>query len=102
MELKGFQKKYLRVLAHAMKPVVAVGQKGLTEGLMASVNEALDIHELIKVKFLDFKEKSLKMEISEAIEKDTNSDMVGMIGHMAIFYRQQQDPEKRQIALPEK
>ena len=102
MDLKGFQKKYLRGLAHGMKPVVNVGQKGLTEGLMASVDEALDIHELIKVKFVDFKEKSFKVEICEAIEKGTQSHMVGMIGHMAIFYRQHQDPEKRQIVLPQK
>ncbi|SHL15881.1 RNA-binding protein [Desulfatibacillum alkenivorans DSM 16219] len=102
MELKGFERKYLRGLAHSMKPVVIVGQKGLTDGLIASVDEALDLHELIKVKFGDYKEKALKTEISEAIEKGAKCEMVGMIGHMAIFYRRQEDPEKRQITLPKK
>ncbi len=102
MELRGFQRKYLRGLAHAMKPVVIVGQKGLTDNLVASLDEALEIHELVKVKFVEFKEKSQKVEITEALEKGTKSDMVGMIGHMAIFYRQQEDAEKRQITLPKK
>ena len=100
MELKGFQKKYLRGLAHSLKPVVFVGQKGLTSGLAGSVNDALDTHELIKVKFIDFKEKQQKKEMAETISKSANSHLVGMIGHMVIFYRQHKDPEKRKITLP--
>ena len=98
--LKGIEKKYLRGLAHGLKPVVFVGQKGITPELLKAVDEALTIHELIKVKFIDFKEKSRKEEIAGAIEKETASQQVGMIGHMAIYYRRQKDPEKRKIVLP--
>jgi len=99
-KLEGFQRKYLRGLAHSMKPVVFIGQKGLTSGMLQSTERALDDHELIKVKFIDFKEKDQKAEIVEAIQKEIGAEVVGMIGHMAILYRQQKDPEKRRIVLP--
>lgn len=99
-KLKGVQKKYLRGLAHNLKPLVLIGQKGISPTLIRAVDEALDTHELIKVKFNEFKEKDQKDAVTGLIEKETGSEMVGMIGHMAIFYRQQSDPEKRKINIP--
>jgi len=101
-KLKGYQKKYLKGLVHGMKPLVFVGQKGLSPTVKTAVDESLEKHELIKVKFIDFKEKSQKEEIAVAIEKGTASELVGMIGHIAIFYRQQKDPEKRKITVPKR
>lgn len=101
-KLKGFQKKYLRGLAHSMKPVIFIGQKGLTPAIRLSTEEALARHELIKVKFIDFKEKDQKSEIMGALESETGSEVVGTIGHTAILYRRQNDPERRRIALPER
>ncbi len=99
-KLNGLQAKYLRGLAHGLKPVVFVGQKGVTDALIASTKEAFDRHELIKIKFIDFKEKEQKKEIAEAIELNADCLMVGQIGHVAIFYRQHDDPDKRGIGLP--
>ena len=99
--LKGFQRKYLRGLAHAYKPVVFIGQKGISESLSASFEEALDSHELIKVKFVDFKEKEQKKELIKELEKAATCEMVCMTGHIAIFFRQSRDPEKRKISIPE-
>ena len=99
-KLKGFQKTYLRGLAHKTKPVVFIGQKGLTESLNGSIDDALTAHELIKVKYIDFKEKEKKTEIAGIIEKTHGCEMAGMIGHTAIFYRQHPDAEKRKIAVP--
>jgi len=101
-KLKGFQKQYLKGLAHGLKPVVFVGQKGITPEVAKAVADALDQHELIKVKFVEFKEKNQKKEAAGAIEKETASEEVGMIGHVAVFYRQQEDPEKRRITLPKR
>ncbi len=101
-KLKGYQKKYLKGLVHGMKPVVFVGQKGLSSTVTWAVHESLEKHELIKVKFGDFKEKSQKKEMAAVIEKETASKLVGMIGHIAIFYRQQKDPEKRKIQVPKR
>ncbi|MBC8419660.1 MAG: ribosome assembly RNA-binding protein YhbY [Desulfobacteraceae bacterium] len=101
-KLKGFQRKYLRGLAHSLKPIVLIGQKGLTAEVLSSAEKAFERHELIKVKFNDFKEKEEKTEISGRIEKETGAENAGMIGHTVIFYRQQEDPEKRKISLPER
>jgi RNA-binding protein len=95
------QAKYLRGIAHGLKPVVYIGQKGLTDALIRSTEEAFDSHELIKIKFVDHKEKKLKTEIARALEDHTESHLAGMIGHIAIFYKPHPDPEKRKIVLPE-
>ena len=99
-KLTGFQAKYLRSLAHGLKPVVFVGQKGITDALIASTEQAFDRHELIKVKFTDFKEKNQKKEIAEIIKVKTGCHMAGMIGHVAIFYKQNDDLSKRRVVLP--
>jgi len=62
-KLTSIQSKYLRGLAHALKPVVFVGQKGVTDALFKSTDEAFQRHELIKVKFIDFKEKEKKRQL---------------------------------------
>ena len=99
-KLTGSQAKYLRGLAHDLKPIVFVGQKGATDALIASTEQAFERHELIKVKFIDFKEKKQKKEIAEAIELRTGCHLAGMIGHVATFYRPHSNPEKRRIVLP--
>ncbi len=101
-KLKGYQKKYLKGLVHGMKPLVFVGQKGLSPTVTTAVDESLEKHELIKVRFIDFKEKDQKKEMVGIIEKETESELVGMVGHIAIFYRQQRDPEKRKIHVPKR
>lgn len=96
--LSGAQRKYLRGLAHALKPVCQLGRQGLTESLVESVDEALGKHELIKVRFQDFKDQ--KKELSHALEERLGCERVGMIGHVAIFYRQAAEPQDRRIQLP--
>lgn len=96
-ELKGHERKYLRGLAHGLKPVVQIGIKGITEGLILAINEALDTHELIKIKFIDMKE--MKKELSDEIAAKTCSELCGIIGNIAILYKRQRDPEKRKISL---
>ena len=94
------QQKYLRAAAHSLKPLVFIGQKGLAEAVIAALDEAFDTHELIKVKFNEFKEKAEKKSIIAIIEQQTNGQLCGLIGHVAIFYRQHKDPAKRTITLP--
>ena len=100
-KINSFQAKYLRGLAHKLKPVVFIGQKGLTPTVIQSVDEALNRHELIKIKFLEYKEKNQKKEITATIETQAGCQVVGLIGHTATFYRQNSDPEKRRIKLPD-
>lgn len=101
-KLKGFQRKYLRGFAHGMKPVILIGQKGITDSVVSAIEEALDAHELIKLKFIDFRVKERKKEFIGIIEKKNRCEMVGMIGHTVIFYRRHRDSEKRKISIPER
>lgn len=98
--LTSSQAKYLRGLAHSLKPVVFVGQKGVTAAVLASVSEALGVHELIKVKFVEFKERGQKSAIAAAIEEKADCGLAGLIGNVAIFYRPHPDHEKRKIKIP--
>ena len=99
-ELKGSQRKYLRGLAHNLNPSAFVGQKGVTQALMDEIDAALDGAELIKIKFIDHKEKDVKTALVEEIATRSNAVLAGMIGHVAILYRRHASPEKRQIKLP--
>ena len=99
-KLTSTQAKYLRGIAHGLKPVVFIGQKGLTDALIRSTEEAFDSHELIKIKFIDYKEKKQKTEITRDLEGRTGSHLAGMVGHVVMLYRQHSDPEKRKIVLP--
>ncbi|MEA1968206.1 MAG: YhbY family RNA-binding protein [Thermodesulfobacteriota bacterium] len=99
-ELKGSQRKYLRGLAHNLKPSAFVGQKGLTDALVNEVNQGLDASELIKVKFVDYKEKGVKTALAIEIAEATKSHLAGLIGHIAIYYREHKDFEKRVITIP--
>ena len=100
--LKGFEKKYLRGLAHDLKPVVLIGKEGITDRIVRAADEGLSQHELIKIKFNDFKEKSQKETLIGELVGQTGSEQVGVIGHTAILYRPQTDPAKRRIRLPVK
>ena len=99
-DLTSYQRKYLRGLAHGLKPVVLIGQKGQTASLSAALDQALITHELVKAKFIDDKDKAHKAQTIAFLQKTTASEMVGLIGHVAIFYRPHPDPEKRKISLP--
>lgn len=100
--LKGYQKRYLRGLAHKRKPEIFVGHKGLTQSLIQATDQALDSHALVKIKFVDEKGKEGKAELVKGIEAATGGEVVGIIGHTAILFRQNKDPEKRKIAVPER
>lgn len=97
-ELKGSQRKYLRGLAHDLKPVVLIGKNGVAEMVLKSIDQALNDHELIKVKFIDFKDE--KKTLAAKIAENCASEMVGLIGNVAIFYRQHTDAKKRKIQVP--
>jgi RNA-binding protein len=99
-ELKGFQKKYLRGLAHDLKPIVQIGKEGLAPGVVKAVSAGLNDHELIKVKFVDGKEKEQKEAITAELTAKTGAAEVGRIGHTLILFRPQADPEKRKIKMP--
>ncbi|WP_218353092.1 ribosome assembly RNA-binding protein YhbY [Alteromonas lipotrueiana] len=96
MKLSNKQKQFLKGLAHSLKPVVQLGGNGLTEGVVAEIDNALNHHELVKVKVPtdDREEKTL---IIDAIVRETEAVKVQVIGHVVILYR---PTEERKIQLP--
>ncbi len=96
MNLSTKQKQYLKGLAHSLKPVVQLGNNGLTEGVLAEVENALSHHELIKVK-IPTDERDLKKAIIDAIVRETQAFHVQTIGHTLILYKAS---EEKKITLP--
>jgi len=85
-------------LAHALKPIVTIGKNGVTDGVRAELDNALEISELLKIKFTDFKEEKETLTADPAAS--SGAALVGMIGHIAILYRTHPEPEKRKIEFP--
>jgi RNA-binding protein len=87
----------LRGLGQRLEPVAHLGQAGLTGALIASVNQALDSHELVKVKLHALKEQ--KKQLAPQLAERTRSLLVQRVGHVVVLYRQHADPAKRKIQL---
>lgn len=98
--LTSTQRKYLRGLAHALEPLVHVGRGGVNEGVLSATRRALEDHELIKVKIGADRETRARM--ANEIERACDADLAGAVGTIAILYRQNPDPQKRRIELPQK
>ena len=97
MALTKPQRKFLRTLAHAKKPVIWLGHQGLTGAVLAEIDAALDFHELIKIK-LRVGDRELRNQIIEEICTKTSADPVQRIGNIVAIYRQ--NDGKPGIVLP--
>ena len=95
--LTATQRKRLRSLAHRLQPIVLIGKHGVTDTVIGAVDDALEIRELIKIRFNEHKDA--KKLLTAEIALRTRCEIAGIIGHVAILYREQEDPEKRRIAL---
>ena len=91
------QKRYLRGLAHDLKPIIMVGAKGPTDTLIAELDAALERHELIKVKFAAEDRETRDAWIDQLIEK-SGASLISRIGNVAIVFRRSKD--KALIILP--
>ncbi|HES75723.1 MAG TPA: ribosome assembly RNA-binding protein YhbY [bacterium] len=97
MPLKANQMRHLRSLAHNLKPVVLLGQQGLTEAVMAEIELALEHHELIKVRIPGM-DRDDKRNTIDAICEQSGAELVQAIGHMAVLFRKR--AKDSQISLP--
>lgn len=84
-------KKQLKAQAHALNPVVMIGQAGLTEAVIKEINIALDVHELIKIRIRA--ERDERQDISQQICAATTAELVQSIGQIAVLYRK--NPKKK-------
>ncbi|MFU2058730.1 ribosome assembly RNA-binding protein YhbY [Avibacterium volantium] len=98
MQLSTKQKQFLKGLAHHLSPVVMLGGNGLTEGVIAEIDNALNHHELIKVKIAGA-DRETKQLIIDAIVRETQAAAVQTIGNILVLYR---PSEEHKISLPKK
>lgn len=90
MPLTGSQRRALRALGHHLVPVVQVGQAGITEGVIGAVHQALETHELIKVKV----QPEERREAAEQLAQATGSELAQLLGRTVLLYRPRKDDPK--------
>lgn len=96
MELNKNQIKYLKTLAHHLKPVILTGANGVTDAVLTETQIALDKHELIKIKVRG-EDKTEREAMVQAIVRNTGAAKVTYIGHTLVIYRPAEEPT---IQLP--
>ena len=96
--LRGSDRRHLRALANPIKAVVQVAGAGLSEGVLAAVDRALRDHEIVKVRIAADREE--RRDIAARIAQGTSSELVDLVGRVAILYRPAANPEKLEIRLP--
>jgi RNA-binding protein len=95
--LENHQIRKLKALAQRSEPLLRIGKTGASPGFIQGMKGALAQHELVKVKFIEFKEE--KKTIAAEIAAQTDSSMIMLVGNVAVFYRQNPDPEQRKVKL---
>ena len=96
MILNKKQIQFLKGKAHPLKPIVLLGNNGLTEAVVAEIDFALNHHELIKIK-IPTEDRETKALIVEAICREANAQKVQVIGKTLVLYRQS---EEKKIHIP--
>ena len=87
----------LKSLAQKLEPVLALGKSGASPAFVKSLDEALSQHELVKLKFAAFKDE--RKTLAPQLADQTGSHLVWVVGHVAVFYRQQPDAANRKVAI---
>jgi RNA-binding protein len=100
MNLSEHQKKYLRGLGHQLKPLIMVGDAGLSESLLAEYESTLRHHELIKVR-IRVGDRDTRDTMIDKLCTGSSAILVQRVGNVALIFRQnlKKKPEKR-IRLP--
>lgn len=90
--LTGKQKRFLRALGHSLKPVITVGKGEVSEALVRETVEALEAHELVKVKIL---ESCLlgREEVAEELAASCGAEVAQVLGRTVLLYRQAKEPK---------
>jgi len=89
------QIKHLKALAQRLDPILHVGKDGVTGAFLKSADEALALHELVKIKFGAHKEE--KRELAPLIAEKTSSFPVMQVGNVVVLYRAHANPAKRKV-----
>ena len=94
MPLSIAEKKRFRRIGHELSPVVLTGGQGLTEGVLAETERALENHELIKVR-VNGEDREERADAIQLITRHTKSQVVQIIGKIVLLYRPARKPDAR-------
>ena len=94
MPLSIAEKKRFRRIGHGLSPVVLTGGQGLTEGILAETDRALEDHELIKVR-INGEDREERAAAIEMMASHTRSRIVQVIGKIVLLYRPARKPDPR-------
>jgi RNA-binding protein len=97
MPLTSTQRKHLKALAHHCKPVIQVGNAGVTAPVIKEIELALERHELLKIRLPGI-ERGERTKMMQQICEATRADAVQEIGRVAVIYRR---AEKPRLKFPE-
>ncbi len=89
--LTGAEKRTLKSKAQLLEPIVKLGHAGMSDAFLQSLDSALTLHGLVKMKFTDFKEQ--KRELAPQIADKTGSEIIMQVGNVAVFYRRKPAPK---------
>ncbi len=92
MSLSSKQKKQFKAQAHHLKPIVLIGNKGLTEAVSNEIERALDDHELIKVRIMG-EDRTERLQLSATICQTHQAELIQILGRIAILYRKNPSKE---------
>ena len=84
-ELSNAEKRELKAKAQRLEPMVKLGHAGMSEAFLCSLDGALTLHGLVKMKFSDFKDQ--KHDLAPQIAEKTASTLVMQVGNVAVFFR---------------
>jgi RNA-binding protein len=87
------ERAHLKARAHALEPVVHVGNAGITDTVVAEVDRALTAHELIKVKVAS-DDREARVEAGDEICARTNATAVHRVGKVLILWRPRPQAEE--------
>jgi len=83
--LNNSQIRKFKATAQQLEPMLKIGKAGLSEGFIRSVDMALKQHELVKIKFAEFKEQ--KKELAPQLAEKTASHLVMRVGNVMVLHR---------------
>jgi RNA-binding protein len=98
MQLSDKQLRFLRGRAHTLKPVIQIGNNGLTASVLLETRRALADHELIKLR-IQAADRSARDAMLSELVRDTGSALVTRIGHVAVLF--QANPKLSKYPLPD-
>jgi RNA-binding protein len=90
MPLSEETKRELRGRGHSLKPVVSIGNAGLSKAVQREIDLSLEHHELMKVK-LGAGDRETRKALIDDICSRCGAELIQAIGHIALIYRKKQD-----------